>query len=60
LSVADDGPGFELTEARRPAYLGRLGIMGMQERAELLGAEFWISSRPGVGTRIEVRLPTED
>ena len=52
LQVSDDGCGYD------PAQQGSgLGILGIQERAALLGGKFWIASRPGQGTTVEVRLP---
>ena len=36
---------------------GHYGLMGMQERAELIGALLTIRSAPGAGTTIEVCLP---
>ncbi len=59
LSVTDNGRGFELRETGQLAQLGKLGLLGMQERAQLLGAEFSIRSRPGQGTSVRVRLPTK-
>jgi signal transduction histidine kinase len=57
LSVADDGRGF--TVAKGPDLLrsGKLGLLGMKERAELVGAEFDIQSQPGQGTRVSVLAP---
>ncbi len=34
-----------------------IGLIGMRERAELLGGMFKLDSRPGQGTRIEVTIP---
>lgn len=51
--VEDDGPGFD-PEA---AGAGRLGLMGMRERAELLEGTVEIESSPGVGTTVFARLP---
>ena len=51
--VVDDGCGFELGSIRSDG----VGIASMQERAALMGGKFWISSRPGDGTCVEVRLP---
>jgi signal transduction histidine kinase len=59
LSIIDDGRGFELAETGQLARLGKLGLLGMQERAELLGAEFAIESHPGTGTSVRVRLPVQ-
>lgn len=55
LVVEDDGVGFDLTQA-----LGRrAGLLGMQERAGLIGGTLQIDSRPGGGTRITVTVPVE-
>ena len=51
LSVEDNGKGFDLQKALRQAARGRsLGILGMQERAELSGGSFRIVSKEGEGT----------
>ncbi len=55
LSIADDGSGFDVA-ATRSAGLG-LGLTSMHERAELLGWDLNVLSRPGAGTVVEVRLP---
>ena len=54
LFVEDQGAGFDAEPAS-----GRkgIGLVGMEERARLLGAEFEVESKPGVGTRIRVRVP---
>jgi len=59
LTVGDDGTGFEPERARlnhRPHF----GLSTMRERAEAIGAEFTLDSKPGAGTRITVRLAVED
>lgn len=56
LRVVDDGQGFvvRLSEERdRPAW----GLLGMQERAALLGGQCAINSAPGSGATVEVRIP---
>ncbi len=55
LEVNDDGIGFMVDEVHD---CGGIGIKGMYERAERLGAQLVISSAPGKGTRIhmEARL----
>jgi len=58
LVVEDDGRGFQPAEAGRnrngdPAY----GLVGMQERAELVGARLQITSTPGSGTKVLVEMP---
>lgn len=54
LSVEDDGTGFDPAAPRRA---GHLGLWNLQERAASIGAALEISSHPGAGTRIIVRLP---
>ena len=58
LTIEDDGHGFDLAKirSRAPEEQGRgLGLLGMEERARLLGGR--ISSRPGDGTTISVVAP---
>lgn len=51
-TIEDDGDGFD------PACMSTgVGISGMRERAELLGGQLQIDSRPGRGTRVHARLP---
>jgi len=57
LTVNDDGRGFRVGPLKDGIYSGRLGLLGMQERANLLGASFDIYSRPGRGTQIKVVAP---
>lgn len=54
LEIRDDGRGFATDNILDPS---RYGLRGMRERAELLGADFQVISRPGEGTTIRVRLP---
>jgi len=54
LLVADNGVGFDLAAPRQPQSMG---LMGLRERVQLMGAELEVISRPGEGTRIEVRAP---
>lgn len=58
LSVADDGQGFTVAKSPELLRSGKLGLLGMRERAELIGAEFDIQSEPGRGTRVTVLAPT--
>jgi len=58
LAVSDDGQGF--SAARNVSELirsGKLGLVGMKERAELVGGTFELRSDPGTGTLISVRVP---
>ena len=57
--VEDDGRGFDasrLEDTDRPSW----GLLGMEERAALLGGQFTLQSSPGQGTRVEVIITTED
>lgn len=58
LTVEDDGVGFNPRMLAAEQESGKhLGLMAIRERAELLGGDLTISSVPGMGTRITVRLP---
>jgi signal transduction histidine kinase len=59
LLVEDDGPGFEAQEREQYLQEGHLGLTGMTERAYLFGGELKVSSRPGEGTQISLRLDTD-
>ena len=56
LEVSDNGHG--ISEAQR-AGPGSLGILGMRERALLMGGEFTIAGNSGKGTAVRVRIPAE-
>jgi signal transduction histidine kinase len=55
LLLEDDGVGFELQALPSLAEQQRFGVVGMVERAELIGARLQIDSAPGAGTRLRVR-----
>jgi two-component system NarL family sensor kinase len=55
LSVRDDGRGFS-PRARRTDQSSH-GLVGMRERAKLLGGRIELSSAPGKGTRVVARVP---
>jgi signal transduction histidine kinase len=54
LEIADEGPGFDITDMQRS---DRLGLLGMRERLEALGGSLEIVSAKGKGTRLAARLP---
>ena len=59
LAVSDDGCGFHVPES--PAEMapgGHYGLLGLYERAELIGAQLVIHSTPDRGTGVTVTLPT--
>jgi len=59
LQVSDDGRGFDVRPigGRDPSAWGLLGI---EERATLLGGTASVRSRPGQGTDVEVSVPYSD
>jgi PAS domain S-box-containing protein len=56
VRVCDNGAGFSADDPRKP---NSYGLLGLRERAALLGGDATISSAPGAGTRIDIRLPLE-
>ena len=73
VNISDDGIGFDLTELGMEATkdIGSedfqfsentrgLGLLGMQERIELLGGDLEIDTAPGSGTQIHIRLPIQE
>ena len=56
LVVRDDGRGFELSGVF-VLVGGHFGLLGMRERAERLGGNLEVSSEPGAGTEVRVRVP---
>jgi PAS domain S-box-containing protein len=58
MTIADNGKGFELAQSTSDLTAsGKLGIIGMQERARLLGGTLAIHSEPGAGTSVVVTVP---
>jgi nitrate/nitrite-specific signal transduction histidine kinase len=60
LTISDDGSGFDTDESGLAASSpGSFGLVGMRERARLIGAELEVISERARGTRISVRVPIE-
>jgi signal transduction histidine kinase len=58
LEISDDGKGFEVPKT--PAGFtaqGHFGLLGLYERAELIGARLEIVSSPGKGAHLKIYLP---
>jgi signal transduction histidine kinase len=53
LSVADDGTGFLASQAEPT---GHFGLLDMRERAQSMGSQLVVESKPGRGTRVSVRV----
>jgi PAS domain S-box-containing protein len=54
--VEDNGVGFDVEGVLAS---GRLGLLGMRERAVLVGGTLEIESQPGVGTTVIARVPLQ-
>ncbi len=58
FTVTDNGKGFVVPErVENLAPAGKLGLVGMQERAQLIGARLQVQSQPGKGTSVTIELP---
>ncbi len=59
LTVSDNGKGFFAQEQLDLSHnsQGGLGLVGMRERAMLIGATLTINSSPGDGCKLELSLP---
>ncbi len=55
LVIEDDGCGFDPTQVGSNHF----GLIGLSERARLLGGTLEIQTDPGSGTRLEVNIPLE-
>jgi len=55
--VEDDGRGFDPEAESGPADGHRLGLLGMRERAALVGGSLSVESAPGRGTTVIARVP---
>jgi PAS domain S-box-containing protein len=58
MLIQDDGKGFDVEKARALAAQGKsFGLLGMQERLELIGGRFTIYSKHGKGSEVEASFP---
>lgn len=58
LTIEDNGTGFNVEMAKTRARTGfSIGLLGMEERARLVGGELTISSSPKTGTKLTASLP---
>jgi len=57
IEIEDDGKGFDPETASRREGRKPWGLMGIRERAEIMGGTARIVSAPGQGTHVEVRIP---
>lgn len=58
VNIRDNGRGFEIPSSISDlASTGNLGLVGIQERTQLLGGTFDIYSQPGQGTNLTIIIP---
>lgn len=61
MQVTDNGCGFDTAAVLRTGSAERhFGLVGLQERAALLGGKARVRSKPGQGTTITVELPLSE
>jgi two-component system sensor histidine kinase UhpB len=53
LTITDDGKGFAIDPTKKQT----LGMLGMKERALMIGADLTIKSEPGKGTTVTISVP---
>lgn len=59
IEVIDNGKGFEINTNSKLLEMGKLGLMGMEERAHLLGGSLDIISNPDEGTIVTLILDNQ-
>jgi signal transduction histidine kinase len=57
VEIEDDGKGFDVEAAQRREGRRPWGLLGIRERAGILGGTATIESAPGQGTRVLVHIP---
>jgi len=57
LQIRDNGKSFAVERVRRSRKSQRLGLLGMRERAEMVGGSLSVESSPGRGTTVVARIP---
>lgn len=59
LVISDNGQGFSIPRRTSDLALsGKLGIIGMRERARLIGGTLIVQSEKDVGTTVTLRIPS--
>ena len=57
LAIKDDGKSFDAEHVLLMKGNGRLGLLGMRERLEMVGGKFSVASQPGQGTTVTAQIP---
>jgi signal transduction histidine kinase len=55
--IQDDGVGFDMEDAQRRREVGHLGLLNIEERAELVGGRCSVQSQQGAGTLVRLDVP---
>ena len=59
MEIHDDGRGFQVEDDAAIRHSKRLGLLGMRERAEMVGGTFCVDSAPGKPTTVHVEIPKD-
>lgn len=57
MTIRDNGQGFRVSGNSRSLKKNRLGLIGMKERAEMIGGTLKVESSPGGPTTVTVDIP---
>jgi signal transduction histidine kinase len=57
MTIVDDGKSFDVERVLHTRGNGRLGLLGMRERVEMVGGNLVVESTPRKGTTIQVQIP---
>jgi signal transduction histidine kinase len=57
MEIKDDGKSFGGERVLQRKGGGRLGLLGMRERLEMIGGQFSVESAPGKGTIVQAKIP---
>ncbi|HAL92930.1 MAG TPA: hypothetical protein DCM68_07905 [Verrucomicrobia bacterium] len=57
MQIRDNGKSFDVDRALRAGKTPHLGLLGMQERVEMVRGKFSIESKPGKGTVVQALIP---
>ena len=60
LTISDDGKGFQTTHSGADLRHTGFGLVGIVERAQLLGGAAVVQSEPGLGTSIRIEIKLKD
>lgn len=60
VHIADNGKGFDISQTKGKREKGHYGLLGIQERIQLLGGHVEFRSTIGEGTKVFITLPISD